>query len=201
MVSFNVMTAAEWSDPSTAIARAVEAYRETNDVNALLERLFDVAGKADVDALIAAVEPYRTIPEVAGPVYERVVAERPHDARALVTLANAYWLSGRGAQATGELAARALASDPENRAAWHLWALTEADPRERMLRWKQVTERFPADELARATLAAASASAERDREALQIAIRSYDQLLRTATRPDQRAALQTALDTLRGWSL
>ena len=204
MVSFNVMTAAEWSDPSTAIARAVEAYRETNDVNALLERLFDVAEKADVDALIAAVEPYRTIPEVAGPVYERVVHERPNDARALVTLANAYWLSGRGAQATGELAARALASDPENRAAWHLWALTEADPRERMLRWKQVTERFPADELARATLADAAASvagAERDREALQIAIRSYDQLLRTATRPDQRAALQTALDTLRGWSL
>ena len=204
MVSFNVMTAAEWSDPSTAIARAVEAYRETNDVNALLERLFDVAEKADVDALIAAVEPYRTIPEVAGPVYERVVHERPNDARALVTLANAYWLSGRGAQAPGELAARALASDPENRAAWHLWALTEADPRERMLRWKQVTERFPADELARATLADAAASvagAERDREALQIAIRSYDQLLRTATRPDQRAALQTALDTLRGWSL
>ena len=54
MVSFNVMTAAEGSDPNAEIARAVEAYRETNDVNALLERLFDVAGKADVDALLAS---------------------------------------------------------------------------------------------------------------------------------------------------
>jgi tetratricopeptide (TPR) repeat protein len=198
------MTAAQPSDPAAEIARAVDAYRETNDMSALLERLFAVAEKADVDTLIAAVEPYRTIPEIAGPVYERVVAERPTDARALVTLANAYWLSGRGAEATAELAQRALASDPENRGAWHLWALTEPDPRARMLRWKQVSERFPADELARATLADAAASvagAERDREALQIAIRSYDALLSTATRPDQRAALQTALDTLRGWSL
>lgn len=198
------MTDAPLSDPTAAIARAVEDYRENNDVSALLDRLFTVAEHADVDALIAAVEPYRTIPEIAGPVYERVVAERPTDARALVTLANAYWLSGRGAEATAALAQRALASDPENRAAWHLWALTEPDPRARMMRWKQVSERFPADELARATLADAAAglaSAERDREALQIAIRSYDALLKTATRPDQRAALQTALDTLRGWSL
>jgi len=198
------MSAPQPGDPAAEIARAVDAYRETNDVSALLERLFAVAETAEVDALIAAVEPYRTIPEIAGPVYERVVAERPNDARALVTLANAYWLSGRGAEATAELAERALASDPEHRGAWHLWALTEPDPRARMMRWKQVSERFPADELARATLADAAASvagAERDREALQIAIRSYDALLRTATRPDQRAALQTALDTLRGWNL
>ncbi|HUO51855.1 MAG TPA: tetratricopeptide repeat protein [Gemmatimonadaceae bacterium] len=192
------------SDPAAAIARAVEAYRDTNDFGALLDRLLAVAEGADLDALIAAVEPYRTIPEVAGPVYERVVAERPHDARALVTLANAYWLTGRGAEATGELAARALAADPENRAAWHLWALTEPDPRARMERWRQVTERFPSDDLARATLADAAASlagAERDREALQLAIRSYDQLLRTASQPEQRAALEQALETLRGWNL
>jgi len=198
------MGAIQPSDPAAAIARAVEAYRETNEFSALLDELLAIAERADLDALIAAVEPYRTIPEVAGPVYERVVAERPNDARALVTLANAYWLSGRGAEATGELAARALAADPENRAAWHLWALTEPDPRERMHRWRQVSERFPADDLARATLADAAASlagAERDREALQLAIRSYDALLKTASRPDQRAALEHALDTLRGWSL
>ena len=195
---------AQPSDPAAAIARAVEAYQETNDFSVLLDRLLAIASAADLDALIAGVEPYRTIPEVAGPVYERVVAERPNDARALVTLANSYWLSGRGAEATGELAARALAADPENRGAWHLWALTEPNPRERMLRWKQVSERFPADDLAKATLADAAASvagAERDREALQLAIRSYDALLKTAAAPEQRAALESALTTLRGWNL
>jgi hypothetical protein len=186
------------------IARAVESYRETNDFSVLLDELLAISTGADLDELVAAVEPYRTIPEIAGPVYERVVAERPNDARALVTLANSYWLSGRGAEATGELAARAMAADPENRAAWHLWALTEPEPRERMMRWKQVTERFPTDDLARATLADAAASvagAERDREALQLAIRSYDQLLRTAAAPEQKAALEAALTTLRAWNL
>lgn len=192
------------ADTAAAIALAVETYRESNDFSVLLDRLLEIAGAADLDDLIAAVDPYRTIPEIAGPIYERVVAERPDDARALVTLANAYWLSGRGAEATGDLAARALAADPANRAAWHLWALTEPEPRSRMLRWKQVTERFSDDLLARATLADAAASvagAERDREALQLAIRSYDTLLKTATRPEERAALETALTTLRGWSL
>jgi len=190
--------------PAQDLAAAVREYQETNDASALFERLEGIAREGDVDALIAAVEPWRTIPEIAGPIYERVVAERPRDARALVALANAYWLSGRGPEATGALAARALAADPEHRGAWHLWALTEADPRARMMRWKQVSERFPADDLARATLADAAASvasAERDREALQLAIRSYEHLLRGATRPDQRAALTTALETLKGWSL
>jgi hypothetical protein len=201
---FNLTMSPPPSDPAAEIASAVAAYQESNEFNALLERLLAVAATADLDELIAAVEPYRTIPEIAGPVYERVVAERPHDARALVTLANSYWLSGRGAEATGDLAARAIAADPENRGAWHLWALTEGDPRARMMRWRQVSERFPADELARATLADAAASvagAERDREALQLAIRSYDALLKTAAQPEQRAALESALATLRAWSL
>ena len=192
------------ADTAAAIALAVETYRETNEFGVLLERLLEIASAADLDDLIAAVEPYRTIPEIAGPVYERVVAERPNDARALVTLANAYWLSGRGAEATGDLAARALAADPANRAAWHLWALTEPDPRARMLRWKQVSERFEDDLLARATLADAAASvasAERDREALQLAIRSYAFLLKRASRAEERAALETALATLRAWTL
>ena len=198
------MTRSPASDPAAEIARAVDAYRDSNDRSALLHKLLAIADGADLDALIAAVEPYRTVPEIAGPVYERVVAERPHDARALVTLENSYWLSGRGAEATGELAARAIAADPDHRGAWHLWALTEPDPRARMGRWKQVTERFPDDELARATLADAAASlagAERDREALQLAIRTYDGLLKTADQPEQRAALEQALSTLRSWSL
>jgi tetratricopeptide (TPR) repeat protein len=191
-------------DPSAEIASAVAEYRDSNNFAALLDRLLAIAEVADLDALIAAVEPYRDIPEVAGPVYERVVAERPDDARALVTLANAYWLTGRGSEAVGELATRAMAADPGNRGAWHLWALSEPDLRERVVRWRQVAERFPEDELARATLAdnaASLASTERDREALQIAIKSYRGLLRTASRPDQREALEHAIRTLESWSL
>src|SRR5690349_14842034 len=84
---------------------------------------------------------------------ERDVAAAPDDAQALVRLANAYWLEGRGAEVVSELASRAISLDPANRGAWHLWALGEPDPRARVSRWRQVTERFPADQLARANLA------------------------------------------------
>jgi hypothetical protein len=191
-------------DPAAELSAAVATYTGTNDYGALLERLLALAEVTEPDALARAAEPYLTIPEVSGPLYERIVAARPNDARALVILANAYWLTGRGAEATGELAARALAADPDNRGAWHLWALTEGVPRERMMRWKQIVERFPEDDLARASLAdnaTSLASAERDREALQIAIRSYEMLRRKATNPEQLTAVEQALATLRSWTL
>ncbi|MBA2686413.1 MAG: hypothetical protein H0U66_18155 [Gemmatimonadaceae bacterium] len=191
-------------DPVAELSAAVSTYHETNDYGVLLERLLAVADVTDAEVLARAAEPYLALPEVAGPLYEKIVAVRPHDARALVILANSYWLTGRGAEATGELAARALAADPENRGAWHLWALTEGVPRERMMRWKQVVERFPDDDLARASLAdnaTGLASGERDREALQLAIRSYEFLRRKATNPEQRAAVESALKTLRSWTL
>ena len=190
------------SDPAAELASAVEAYRESSDMAMLLERLASIVEGADLDALIAAVEPYRQLPEVSGPVYERVVQARPNDARALVILANAYWLSGRGPEVVGELANRALAADPLNRGAWHLWALTESELRERVARWEQVSERFPEDELARANLAdnaASLASTEHDPDALELAIRSYESLLATARRTEQRLALEAALTTLRKW--
>ena len=191
-------------DPAAELSAAVASYHDSNEYGVLLERLLAIADVTEPDVLATAAEPYLAIPEVSGPLYERIVAARPHDARALVILANAYWLTGRGAEATGELAARALAADSENRGAWHLWALTEGVPRERMMRWKQVVERFPEDDLARASLAdnaAGLASGERDREALQIAIRSYEVLRRKATDPEQRAAVDGALKTLRSWTL
>jgi hypothetical protein len=67
-----------------------------------------------------------------------------------------------------------------------------------------VAERFPEDELAKANLAdnaASLAGAEHDREALALAIETYESLLATATRPDQREALERAIGTLRGWRL
>jgi hypothetical protein len=190
------------TDPRTAIRSAVETYQATADTGRLIETLLGIAEQAMPDALIEAVEPYRTIPEVAGPVYEKIVAEQPTNARALVILANAYWLTGRGPQATADLAERAMAADPTNRGAWHLWALTESDQRDRMMRWQQVVQRFPDDELAMATLAdnaASVASAEKDYDALDLAVYSYEQLLVKATQPEQRAALEQALRSLKGW--
>src|SRR6266581_1376725 len=89
---------------------------------------------------------------------ERAVAECPDDAKALVALANHYWLIGAGPEVVGDLASRAIASDPENRAGWHLWALAESNPRERVSRWQQVSSRFPQDQLAKANLADNAAS-------------------------------------------
>ena len=187
-----------------SLEEAVEAWRDHADMGRLLDDLEKLFEHADAGQLAAAVERFLSIPEVAGPVYERIVAERPDDARALVILANAYWLSGRGPDVVGALASRAIAADPANRGAWHLWSLSESDIRERVGRWQQVTIRFPSDDLARANLAdnaASLASGERDPEALALAIESYEALLATATHDTQRSALQKALQTLRGWKL
>ena len=190
------------SDPRAAVAHAVADYQATADTGSLFATLDRIAGSAMPDALIEAAEPYRTIPEVAGPLYERVVEAQPQNARALVILANAYWLSGRGPVVVGELAERAIAADPTNRGGWHMWALTESDPRDRTTRWRQVVDRFPDDELAMANLAdnaATLASVEKDYDALDLAVYTYERLLDRATHPDQRDALDTALRSLRGW--
>ena len=136
------------------------------------------------------------------PALERAVAERPDDAKALVALANHYWLIGAGPEAVGDLASRAIASDPDNRAGWHMWALAESNPRERVARWQQVATRFPTDQLAKANLAdnaAALAGAEHDYQAVDLAIDTYEELLAVAEQPDQRSALEKAIRTLKGW--
>jgi hypothetical protein len=136
------------------------------------------------------------------PALEQAVKERPDDAKALVALANHYWLIGAGPEVVGDLASRAISSDPDNRAAWHLWALAESNPRERVARWQQVSKRFPLDELAKANLAdnaASLAGAEHDYDAVDLAIVTYEELLATAQRDDQRAALSKAISTLRSW--
>ncbi|HJQ10270.1 MAG TPA: hypothetical protein VJ840_04495 [Gemmatimonadaceae bacterium] len=136
------------------------------------------------------------------PALERAVQDRPNDAKALVALANHYWLIGTGPEPVADLASRAIASDPDNRAAWHLWALAESDPRQRLARWQQVTQRFPQDQLAKANLAdnaASLAGAEHDYDAVDLAIVTYKELLASADRDDQRAALQKAITTLEGW--
>ncbi len=194
----------ETSDVRAKLDAVVHEYHQRGDVPRLLGGLAELAAGAATADLVNAVEPYREMHEVAGPIYEVIVQREPANARAIVTLANAYWLTGRGPEVVSELASRALTADPSNRAAWHLWALSEASPRSRVKRWQQITERFPDDELAKANLAdnaAALAGAENDPVALKLAITTYEKLLSTATQPAQRAALETALKTLKNWSL
>jgi hypothetical protein len=202
MVTNNPST--EESDVRARVDATVHEYHQRGDVPRLLESLSRIASDASTEELISAVEPYREMHEVAGPIYEVIVDREPDNARAIVTLANAYWLTGRGPDVVSDLASRALAADPSNRAAWHLWALSESSPRTRVKRWQQISARFPDDELAKANLAdnaAALAGAENDPVALKLAIATYESLLSTATQTAQRAALENALKTLRNWSL
>lgn len=186
------------------LSAALSEYESHNNLGALLDTVRGITKSVGVDDLIAAAEPFKDRPEIAMPVYEHVISQRPDDARALVILANAYWLTGRGHDLVGDLAARAKSADPHNRGAWHLWALSESDNRERMERWRQVTERFPDDKLARAALAdnaTSLAGAERDPLALALAIRTYEGLWAEAPNAQQREALEKTLETLRGWKL
>lgn len=181
---------------------AVADYRRTADVGVLLGRLDAIAQAHTTTDLIPALDPYRELHEVVGPVYEVIVEREPRNVRALVALANAYWLTGRGPDVVSELANRAREVEPANRAAWHLWALADASPRGRTERWRAVVDRFPDDDLARVNLAdnaAALAGAENDPVALKVAVAAYEELLARASRDDQRQALSRALETLRNW--
>jgi hypothetical protein len=196
--------AARESDLQRALDGAVNKYREDGDRAEQLHALAAMVDGRSGDELAAAAEPYRQIPEVAGPIYERVVAEQPENAHALVILANAYWLGGGGPEMVGELASRAIAADATNRGAWHLWSLSEGDPRARIARWNQVVDRFPEDDLARANLAdnlASVAGGEHDMEALEGAIKQFEILLAKAVHPDQRLQVSKALEVLRAWKV
>jgi len=192
------------SDLSERISAALSLYEGNDDLGALFDTVRTLAKGAEVDALIEAVEPFRDRAEVVIPVYEHVIIQRARDAKALVTLANAYWITGRGPDVVGDLAVRAKAADPDNRAAWHLWALAESNVRGRVERWQQVSARFPDDQLARAALAdnaAGLAGAEHDPLALELAITTYEGLWEESPTPTQRRALEQTLETLRGWKL
>ncbi len=189
---------------ATELTAIVTEYRVRGDVPRLLERLDALGRSAATADLAAAAEPFLEMHEVAGPLYEHIVEREPGNARALVILANAYWLTGRGPDVVGDLASRAIAADASHRGAWHLWALAEPSPRQRVQRWQQVVSRFPDDQLAQANLAdnaASLAGAENDPVALKLAIATYEVLLSKATQPAQKTALTSALDTLTNWKL
>jgi hypothetical protein len=191
-------------DIATALDAAVHQYRQNGDVGALLDQVKSAVREAPPEALGAAAKPYMDLPEVVIPVYERIVEASPMEAQPMVVLANAYWLTGRGADVVGQLAERAKSVDDGNRGAWHLWALAEPDPRARMERWRAVTERFPTDQLARAALAdnaASVAGAEHDPLALELAVQTFEGLWAEASRDDERQALEETIAKLKGWKL
>lgn len=182
----------------------LDEYASHGNATELRRRLEAAVRGVTGEALRAAVEPYRDNPDVVAPVYERIVELEPSNAQALVILANAWWLQGRGPEPVGELASRAIAADSSHRGAWHLWALSEPDPRRRVLRWLQVSERFPSDDLALAAMsdnAAAVAGAEHDYKMLDLAIAGFERLLERAPQAAQREAVENALRSLRAWRL
>lgn len=194
--------------PSTDLAERITAVvtdcAGEQNPGVLRARLDALARTAPPEAVVAAAAAFRNEPDIMAPLYEVVVEARPADAQALVVLANAWWLQGRGPEAVGGLAGRAIAADPANRGAWHLWALSESDPVSRVHRWQQVTERFPTDDLALAALAdnaTAVAGAEHDHDMLDFAIDAYERLLARSTDAAQREAVNTALTALRSWKL
>jgi hypothetical protein len=190
-------------DPSRDLAAHVEAYQRSGDLGQLLDALRALAQQATPAALKGAAKPFADMPEVVIPLYERIVADSPDDAQAMVVLANAYWLTGRGPDAVGRLATRAREIDPENRGAWHLWALAESNLRRRVDRWLEVSRRFPADQLARAALAdnaTSLASEDDDPVALKLAIDTYEGLLAESPHTAQRLALEEALQKLKNWN-
>jgi hypothetical protein len=191
-------------DVAAALDAAVNEYRQQGDVGTLLDRVKAVVREAPAESLGAAAAPYMDLPEVVIPVYERIVDASPTEAQPMVVLANAYWLTGRGADVVGRLAERAKSVDDGNRGAWHLWALAESDPRSRMERWRAVSERFPADQLARAALAdnaASVAGAEHDPLALDLAVQTFEGLWAEASRDEERRALEETITKLKGWKL
>jgi hypothetical protein len=187
-------------DPAIELKSIVDSYHQNNDVGTLLDQLKAFAKRTTPDGLKTAVHPYREMPEVVIPLYERIVADGPPDAQAMVVLANAYWLTGRGPSAVEQLAVRAKQIDAHNRGAWHLWALAQSDLRKRVDRWLDVSQRFPGDQLARAALAdnAVSLATEQDDPAaLQLAIDTYEGLLAETKHTAQRLALEETLKVLK----
>jgi hypothetical protein len=191
-------------DPVARIAEIVEDYRNHDNLGALFDGLKALAAENEPEVLVDISKPYRDIPEVVIPLFESVTQRRPKDAQSIVVLANAYWLTGRGPETVGRLAERARELDAENRGAWHLWSLSESDPRARMERWREVTQKFPADQLAKAALAdnaASVAGQEHDPLALDLAVATYEELLKESGNPAQRKALKETIATLKKWRI
>ena len=187
----------------TAVATR-DSYTQGGETDhaALAAAIREIARDVSADDMYEAATHFRDRPDIATPLLEDVVRAQPNNSRALVRLANCYWLLGAGPQPVAELASRAIAADPQDRAAWHLWALADEQPRGRVDRWQQVATRFPEDDLALANVAdnaASVAGAEHDYEMVDVAIAAYETLRSRAKREEERAAVDRALETLRKW--
>src|ERR1051325_9017948 len=89
---------------SDSLFAALEKYRRDDDLGSLLDCIAQHTANATADELLNAASRFADVPEVSIPLYERIVSVRPNDAQAMVVLANADWLTGRGPEGVGELA-------------------------------------------------------------------------------------------------
>ena len=84
---------------------ALASYDKDDNLGTFMDAVRGIAKSASIEELIALAAPYTEHHEVIIPIYEHITAQRPNDAKALVALANAYWLTGRGPDVVGELEA------------------------------------------------------------------------------------------------
>src|SRR5689334_11750731 len=86
------------SSPDRDLAQVVEEYRRTANIGTLVDRVRALASRTDPEKLARVARAYVNMPEVVIPAFEHIVAKCPGDAQAMVVLANAYWLTGRGTE-------------------------------------------------------------------------------------------------------
>ena len=181
----------------------VESYQQSGDVGLLFDQLKALAKRTAPDALKQAAQPFRDLPEVVIPLYERIVADSPNDAQAMVVLANSYWLTGRGPDAVEQLASRAKAIDrAESRRLAPLGAGRSRICESASIVGSKSRSAF------RATNSRAPRSpttprvwrtTKQDPVALKLAIATYEGLLAETKQTAQRLALEETLKKLRNW--
>jgi hypothetical protein len=190
-------------DVGAALDAAVHEYRQRGDVGALLDRVKAVVREAPTEALGPAAAPYMDLPEVVIPVYERIVELSPTEAQPMVVLANAYWLSGRGAEVVGQLAERAKSVD-DGTAAPGTCGRSPSPTRAAngaMACGDAALPGRPARAAALADNAASVAGAEHDPLALDLAVQTFESLWAEASRDEERRALEETIAKLKGWTL
>ena len=172
----------------------VDAYQRSGDVGVLFDQLKALAKRTAPDV----AQDGRRSPSATCPKSSSRSTSGSSPTRRTTRRRWSCWPTPTGSPAavptpSSSSPSRAKEIDPNNRGAWHLWALTQADLRKRVERWLEVTKRFPGDQLARAALAdnaTSLANDEQDPVALKLAIATYEGLLAESKQTAQRLAIE-----------
>ncbi len=123
----------------------VEAGNTEEELKRLLQKITDVAG------LRSLAEEFAPHPEVAFPVYRRLVELRPDDPDFAAGLGWVFWACGEDDKA-GEQAARGARLDPDNVDTLLLRAALEPNRAEKRRLYKRVLNQDPTNSVALANL-------------------------------------------------